>query len=65
MKYCTVAMIRDRPISVEVNGCVRFACALRPIESIKSGRHILESRCADRCANNTFLTSFRATLNKN
>ena len=31
--------------------------------SINSGRHILESRCAERCANDAFLTSFRATLN--
>ena len=30
--------------------------------SINSGRHILESRCAERCANDEFLTSFRATL---
>ena len=30
--------------------------------SINSGRHILESRCADRCANDAFSTSFRATL---
>ena len=30
--------------------------------SIKSGRHILESRCAERCANNAFSTSFQATL---
>ena len=30
--------------------------------SINSGRHILESRCAERCANDAFLTSFRATL---
>ena len=36
MKYCTVAknMGRDRPISVEVNGCARVACALRPSQSI-------------------------------
>ena len=32
--------------------------------SINSGRHILESRCAERCANDAFLTSFRATLNR-
>ena len=30
--------------------------------SINSGRHILESRCAERCANDAFSTSFRATL---
>ena len=30
--------------------------------SIDSSRHILESRCAERCANNAFSTSFRATL---
>ena len=31
-------------------------------DSINSGRHILESRCAEHCANDAFLTSFRATL---
>ena len=30
--------------------------------SINSGRHILESRCAERCAKDAFSTSFRATL---
>ena len=30
--------------------------------SINSGRHILESRCSERCANDAFSTSFRATL---
>ena len=30
--------------------------------SINSGRHILESRCAEHCANDAFLTSFRANL---
>ena len=30
--------------------------------SINSDRHILELRCAERCANDAFLTSFRATL---
>ena len=30
--------------------------------SINSGRHVLESRCAERCANDAFSTSFRATL---
>ena len=36
MKYCTVAkgMGPDRPISVEVNGYARVACALRPSRSI-------------------------------
>ena len=36
MKYCTVtkSMGRDRPISVEVNGCARVACALPPSRSI-------------------------------
>ena len=53
MKYCTVAksMGRERPISVEVNGCM---CARRlrsPAGLITSDRHILDSRCADRCAN--------------
>ena len=32
--------------------------------SINSGRHILESRRAERCANDAFLTSFRATLSR-
>ena len=32
------------------------------VNTSHSGRHILESRCADRCANDAFLTSFRATL---
>ena len=32
--------------------------------SINSGRHILESRCAERCANDAFSTSFQATLIK-
>ena len=36
---------------------LRFAAG-----SINSGRHILESRCAEHCANDVFLTSFRATL---
>ena len=63
MKYCTVAksygMGRDRPISVEVTGCARVACALQPSQS---GRHSLESKGADHCANDAFLTSLRATL---
>ena len=35
-KNCTVAksMGRNRPISVEVNGCAHVACALRPSRSI-------------------------------
>ena len=36
----------------------RVTCALRPVRSI---RHILESRCAEHCASNAFLTSFQAT----
>ena len=32
------------------------------LQVIYSGRHILESRCAERCATDAFLTSFRATL---
>ena len=62
MKYCTVAksMGWDRPLSVEVNGGAR---RLRSAAGLyNSGRNILESRCADRCANDAFLTSFRATL---
>ena len=31
-------------------------------ELINSDRHILESRCADHCANEAFLTSFRVTV---
>ena len=30
--------------------------------SINSGRHILKSRCAERCANDAILTSFRAMV---
>ena len=34
--YCTVAktMDQDRPICIEVNGCARVACAVRPCRSI-------------------------------
>ena len=32
--------------------------------SINSGRHILESRCAERCANDAFSTSFRAIVRR-
>ena len=32
--------------------------------SINSGRHVLESGCAERYANDAFLTSFRASLGK-
>ena len=60
-KYCTVAKSvgRGRPIWRSVVVCARVACALRPVQS-HSGRHILESRCAERCANDAFSTSFRA-----
>ena len=64
MKYCTVAksMGRDRTNSVEVNGCAHVACALGPSRSIQVAI-FLNHDCADRCANDAFLTSFRATLN--
>ena len=60
MKYCTVAksMGRSRPIWTSIVICVRVACALRPVR-------FLPSRCAERCANDAFLTSFRATLTTN
>ena len=47
MKYCTVAkfMSQSRPIWTSVVVCARVACALRPV------CHIVESRCAERCAN--------------
>ena len=62
MKYCTVVKIigRDRPISVGERLCARRLRSAAGL--IISGRHILESRCADRCANDVFLTPFRATL---
>ena len=62
-KYCTVAKSvgRGRPIWTSVVVRARVACALRPVQS---GRHILESRCAERCASDAFSTSFRATLIK-
>ena len=55
-KYCTMAKSvgRGRPIWTSV--------VVRARGSINSGRHILESRCAERCANDAFSTSFRATL---
>ena len=42
--------------------CSRSRRLRSSAESINSGRRILESRCADCCANDAFLTSFRATL---
>ena len=60
-KYCTVAKSvgRGRPIWTSVVVRAHVSCAQRPVQS---GDHILESRCAERCANDAFLTSFRATL---
>ena len=61
-KYCTVAKSvgRSRPIWTSV--VVRARRLRSAAGSINSGRHILESRCAEHCANDAFLTSFRATL---
>ena len=63
MKYCTVAksMGRSSPIWTSVVVCARVACALRPVRSIPVAI-VLHSRCAERCANDAFLTLFRATL---
>ena len=63
MKYCTVAksMRRSRPIWTSVVVRARVACALRPVRSIEVAI-FKPSRCAERCANDEFLTSFRATL---
>ena len=63
MKYCTMAksMGRSRPIWTSVVVCARVACAMRPVRSIPVAI-FLRSRCAERCANDAFLTSFRATL---
>ena len=63
MKYCTVAksMGRSWPIWASVVVCARVACAPRPVRSIPVAI-FLRSRCAERCANDAFLTSFQATL---
>ena len=63
MKYCTVAksMGRSGPIWTSVVVCARVACALQPVRSIPVAI-FLPSRCAERCAKDAFLTSFRATL---
>ena len=42
--------------------CARARRLRSAAGSINSGRHILESRCAERCANDAFSTSFQATL---
>ena len=62
-KYCTVAKSvgRGRPIWTSVVVRARVNRALQPVQS-NTGRHILESRCAERCANDVFSTSFRVTL---
>ena len=61
-KYCTVAKSVGWawPIWPSVVICAYYFRSAAG--SINSGRHILESRCAERCANKAFLTSFRATL---
>ena len=63
-KYCTGAKSvgRGRPIWTSVVVRARARRLRSAAGSINSGRHILESRCAERCANDAFLTSFRATL---
>ena len=63
IKYCTVAksMGRSGPIWTSVVVCARVACALQPVRSIPVAI-FLPSRCAERCAKDAFLTSFRATL---
>ena len=59
-KYCTVANLWVGVGRFERRPRVR---RLRSAAgSFNSGRHILESRCAERCANDAFSTSFRATL---
>ena len=60
MKYCTVAKVWVR-IGQFLSKwpAVRASLALCG----RVNHHILESRCADRCANDAFLTSFWATLN--
>ena len=47
-----------------VGGVGRFGRLRSAAGSINSGRLILESRCAERCAKDAFLTSFRATLKR-
>ena len=64
-KYCTVAKSVGRPGAGRLERRSSSARARRlrsAAGSINSGRHILESRCAERCANDAFSTSFRATL---
>ena len=63
MKYCTAAKStgRGRPIWMSVAVPTRIACALRPDRSIPV-TIFLPSQCAERCANDAFLTSLRATL---
>ena len=66
IKYCTGAkrMGPVGPTSVEVNGCAHARRLCSATKSTNSDRHILESGFTERCANDSFLTSFRATLNK-
>ena len=63
MKYCTVAksMGWSRSIWTSAVVCVCVACALRPVRSIPVDI-FLPSRCAERYANDAFLTSFWVTL---
>ena len=65
MKYCTVSksMGRGTPIWTSVVVCARVACALWPVRSIPVAL-FLPSQCAERCANDAFLTSLRATLSR-
>ena len=61
-KYCTVAKSVGQGRRIWTSVVIR-ACRLRSAAgSINSGRHILESRCAERCANDAFLTSFRGNV---
>ena len=64
MKYCTVA--KSISWSGKANFCRSERLRARRLRSaaglINSDRHVLDSRCADRCANDAFLTWVRATL---
>ena len=61
-----IALWQNRWVGVgrfERPSSARVACALRPVRSIPVAV-FLSSRCAERCAKDAFLTSFRATLIK-
>ena len=67
MKYCTVAhgkIYGSELADLDVRRRLRARRLRYAAGSINSGRHILESRCAERCANDAFFTSFRATLRR-